>query len=297
MALLEQPRRRVELLEGRALARLERTRGSEHAFAVFDRDRRLGGNLLAGALAFRLFGALLPLALFVAVALGYAQKADSSTAGDAAKAVGISSATLQSVAESSRLATTSAWLVGGSALIALLYAAAKAARAVRAAYSLAWNGRVERAPHALRAGLAALAVLALIALVWGGVGRARETLGLGGIVIAISAVVPFAAIWLGASMLLPHADVPWKALLPGAILVGVGVQVIHLGTTLFVSQQIERASGTYGPMGAAFTVLAWMFVISRVIVASAMLNAALWHRAGARADERATAPVVRAHVG
>ena len=90
--------------------------------------------------------------------------------------------------------------------------------------------------------------------------------------------MPFFAIWLGVAALLPHADAPWTALIPGAALVAIGMQIIHLGTVLFVAGKVERASATYGAFGAAFTVLVWLYVASRVIVASAMLNAALWRR-------------------
>jgi uncharacterized BrkB/YihY/UPF0761 family membrane protein len=91
-------------------------------------------------------------------------------------------------------------------------------------------------------------------------------------------VVPYFAIWLGVSYLLPHADAPLKALIPGALLVGLGMEVIHVGTVLFVAGRIEHASATYGSFGAAFTLLVWLYVVSRVIIASAMLNASLWRR-------------------
>ena len=61
-------------------------------------------------------------------------------------------------------------------------------------------------------------------------------------------------------------------------MVGVGLQIVHLGTVLFVSGQVERASATYGPLGVAFTILVWLFVVSRVVVGSAMLNATVWRR-------------------
>ena len=49
-------------------ARLRAVPASRPAFEALARDRRLGGPLLAGALAFRLFAVLLPLALLAAVA-------------------------------------------------------------------------------------------------------------------------------------------------------------------------------------------------------------------------------------
>jgi uncharacterized BrkB/YihY/UPF0761 family membrane protein len=117
-----------------------RTPGYEYMFVVFSRDRRYGGGLLAGALAFRLFGAMLPLALLVAVVLGYAATVDAEAPEDAGEATGISEAVLQSVAESSRLSTGTRWLVTLFAVFALLWAAISAARAIRAVHSIASSG-------------------------------------------------------------------------------------------------------------------------------------------------------------
>jgi uncharacterized BrkB/YihY/UPF0761 family membrane protein len=266
-----------------AKARLERVPGSEHALGAAERDRRLGGALLAGALAFRLFAVLLPLALLVAVGLGYAATLDRAAPMRAGEAVGLRTAALQSIAESSKLSASGRWLVAASGLIALLSASVSAARAVRAVHSLAWTGAAKRDPRPLAGALVLLGALLAIAAVWGLVGKARADLGFAGLLFAFAAVVPYCAVWLGVSLLLPHGDAPWTALLPGALLMGVGLQVIHLGTVLFVAGRVERASETYGPLGVAFTILVWLFVICRVVVASAMLNATLWHRRQAAA--------------
>jgi membrane protein len=244
--------------------------------AAIDRDRRHGGGLLAGALAYRLFGALLPLSLLFAVLLGYAAAVDSDAPAAAGRAVGLRQALAGSLAESSKLSAGTRWVVAASALFALVFSATAAARAIRAVHTLAWEGGVRRLGRAVPAGLLLVgAVLAFLA-VWGLVGSARAHLGVLGYVAAVAAVVPFFAIWLGLSWLLPHADAPWTALIPGAALVALGMQVIHLGTVLFVSGRLERASATYGSFGAAFTVLVWLYLASRIIVGSAMLNAALY---------------------
>src|SRR4051794_41886486 len=69
--------------------RVERSPTGAHGLAAFNRDRHQGGNLLAAALAFRMFAVLLPLALLVAVGLGYASTLDRSSPAEAGKAVGI----------------------------------------------------------------------------------------------------------------------------------------------------------------------------------------------------------------
>jgi membrane protein len=268
-------RTRVARLREQALSVAPRAPGYEHALGAFDRDRRQGGGLLAGALAFRLFGALLPLALLIAVILGHAATIDSDAPRDVGEATGIGPALLQSVADSSKLATGTRWSVAAFAVFALLWSATSAARAVRAVHSLAWEGGIGRFGRPLPAALVLLAALAAFLVVILAAAKARAELGTVGLLISIAVFAAFTAIWLGVAWLLPHGDAEWTDLVPGALLMAFGVQVIHLGTVLFIAGKVERASQTYGSLGVAFTLLLWLYVVSRVIVASAMLNAAL----------------------
>jgi uncharacterized BrkB/YihY/UPF0761 family membrane protein len=269
---------RVENLRARARELVPRAPGAEHALAAIGRDRQYGGGLLAGALAFRLFGALLPLALLLAVVLGYVANADRTAATQAADATGISEAVLLSVADSSKLSTGTRWVVSLTAVFALLWAAIWAARAIRAVHSIAWTGNVERMGQPIQGALVLVAAIVAIGLVISGASAARAQLGTVGLLIAFGVTLAFFAIWLWLEALLPHGDAPLSALVPGAILVAVGIQVVHLGTVLFIGARVARASATYGSLGVAFTVLAWLYILSRIIVASAMLNAARWER-------------------
>jgi membrane protein len=261
----------------RTLEIAPRTPGYQYAVGAVRHDQRHGGGLLAGALAFRLFGALLPLALLVTVILGYATSVDHDAPKEAAEAVGLGTTVLESVGESARLSTGTRWSVVAFGVVALLWSASSAARAIRAVHSLAWEGRVGRVRRPFPAALVMLAAIGAFAAVIAVAGRARAELGFAGLLVSFAALVAFAAIWLGLSWLLPHGNAGWKDLIPGALLFALGLQLIHLGTVLFVADRIERSSETYGSLGVAFTILFWLFVVSRVIVASAMLNAALAH--------------------
>ena len=200
---------------------------------------------------------------------------DSDAPRKAGEAIGIGPALLQSIADSSKLSTDTRWSVAVFAVFALLWSAISAARAVRAVHSLAWEGGIGRFGRALPAALVLLAALAAFLVVIVSAAKARAELGTVGLLVSIAAFAAFTAIWLGVAWLLPHGDVDWTDLLPGALLMALGVQVIHLGTVLFIAGKVERASQTYGSLGVAFTILLWLYVISRVIVASAMLNAVL----------------------
>jgi membrane protein len=252
-----------------------RVPGFHHALRALRHDQRNGGGLLAGALAFRLFGALLPLALLITVILGYATSVQPDAGKQAGEAVGLGPTLLAEMGESAKLSTGTRWSVTIFAVVALVWAAMSAARAIRAVHSLAWEGRVGKQRRPVPAALALLAAIAAFAIVIAASAKARAELGPGGLLITIAALFAFAAIWLALEWLLPHGQADWQALVPGALLVAVGVQVIHLGTVLFIAGRIERSSETYGSLGVAFTLLFWLFVISRVIVASAMLNSAL----------------------
>jgi uncharacterized BrkB/YihY/UPF0761 family membrane protein len=269
---------RAARVRDRALEFAPRAPGYHHALRALRHDQRHGGGLLAGALAFRLFGALLPLALVITVILGYATTVDRSAPGKAGDAVGIGPTVLDSVGESARLSAGTRWSVLLFAVLALLWSANSAARSIRAVHSLAWEGGVGRFARPLPAALLLLGTIVAFSAVIGAASKARAELGVAGLLVSIVALGAFFAIWLGVSLLLPHSDTDWRALVPGAVLVAIGVQVIHLGTVLFIANKLQRASETYGSLGVAFTLLLWLFVVSRVIVASAMLNAALAER-------------------
>jgi uncharacterized BrkB/YihY/UPF0761 family membrane protein len=269
---------RVERVRTRAMEIAPRAPGVQWALAAIGRDRQYGGGLLAGALAFRLFGALLPLALLLAVAFGYAATVERDAASEASQATGISEALLMEVAASSKLSSGTRWVVMAGAVLALLWAAIWAARAIRAVHYIAWTGGVERMGQPIQGALVLIGAIAAVGAVIAGAGAARENLGTVGLIIAVGVTFAFFGIWLWMEWMLPHGEAPLRALIPGAIVVAVGIQAVHLTTALFIGAKVARASATYGSLGVAFTVLAWLYILSRIIVASAMLNAARWER-------------------
>jgi membrane protein len=74
-------------------------------------------------------------------------------------------------------------------------------------------------------------------------------------------------------------------MLPGAILFGIGVQMLHVVTVVWIARSLESKSETYGALGAALTILLWAYLLGRLITASASLNTVTWHD---RAEPTAT---------
>jgi len=75
-----------------------------------------------------------------------------------------------------------------------------------------------------------------------------------------------------------HAPAPASALVPGALLMAVGADVLQLLTTYWIGHLVARKTSTYGAVGIALAVLLWVYVLGRIVVGSAGLNAALWYR-------------------
>ena len=87
--------------------------------------------------------------------------------------------------------------------------------------------------------------------------------------------------WLLASWFLPRAQCALWALLPGALIVGVGVGVLHLLTITYVVHVVTRKSALYGAIGIALALLLWTYLAGRLLTAAIAANASLWkHRTG-----------------
>ena len=81
--------------------------------------------------------------------------------------------------------------------------------------------------------------------------------------------------WLVVSLQLPHRDVRWQALLPGALLVGVGLLFVNVFNLYVTTRLVENRADTYGALGIATALLLSLVIVGRLIVVSAELNSEL----------------------
>ena len=258
----------------------------DRAIVTRERDRRAGGSVLAGALAFRLFVPLMPFALLVVAALGYATTEDAQTPDSIAHSLGMHEATLTTIANSAKLSSDDRLGVIAFGLFALLASSLSAVRALRAIHALAWGLPLGHFPRAFAATIAFIGWMTLFFGLWALGGWARKTLGPAGVPVTVALITAFFAVWLAISMTLPHpAGLSWRAFVPGAVLGAVGLEGIHLATVLYIANKAERASASYGALGIALVLLLWLYLLGRLIVASAFLNATIWeNRSSGRAD-------------
>lgn len=99
-----------------------------------------------------------------------------------------------------------------------------------------------------------------------------------GVLATLVALVPYAGLWLLVTVRLPHRDVPWTALLPGAAVFALGLELLHAVIVYVITPWALAKQGTYGALGVAAALLVGLFLISRLMVAAAIVNATLWER-------------------
>lgn len=77
---------------------------------------------------------------------------------------------------------------------------------------------------------------------------------------------------------LGSVPVGWRRLLPGAVVAGVGYQVLSLASGLLVPRMVGNSSALYGSIGAVFAILAWLFIFGRLVMYAAVINVVLFER-------------------
>ncbi len=122
-------------------------------------------------------------------------------------------------------------------------------------------------------GLFLMVAVAGAALAW-----LREELGLLGILGILLTIAFQTGVTLLVMWLLPRRAERWEELVPGALLVAVGAQLVSVAVVFYFAPKIGRSTELYGTLGTAAVLLVWLYVVARLITAGAFLNATLWER-------------------
>jgi uncharacterized BrkB/YihY/UPF0761 family membrane protein len=279
-ARVELLRRRAAELERRTQAERRRHASLDATLDAVDRDVETAGGILAGALAYRLFLWLLPFALVAVAGLGVYAHAASTTPEHAARSAGLAGIASGSIA--SAAGSPSRWYALVIGVVLLLLATRSLLRALIATHRLVWLDVRASAPRPTAAATSRFLVVVLGCFALGAVAAAVRARTTGyGILVSVVLLVPYAGLWQLVSLRLPHRGADARALLPGAILFGVGMELVNLASAYVLGPLALSKQGTYGALGVAAVLLTGLYLVSRVIVGAAVLNAVLWERRAA----------------
>ena len=82
-------------------------------------------------------------------------------------------------------------------------------------------------------------------------------------------------VWLALQYLLLGRRIPWRRLVPGAIVAGCGQQGVAAVSTLWIPIVVRNNATRYGAIGVSFALLSWLVLISIVLVAAAAVSVEL----------------------
>src|SRR5918993_1179064 len=168
-------RARLEAAQSRAEKARTTSSAVEALWSFGSNDRLLGGSLLAGALAYRLFLWVLPLALVMAAGLGFIGAADREAPEELAGDLGLTAYVSSSVADAADQARGGRWALLVIGLVALAISSAAGAKTVRAIHARAWGMPLSAAKGSATAvaGVVGFSVLGVGVTVLGGWARGR----------------------------------------------------------------------------------------------------------------------------
>jgi uncharacterized BrkB/YihY/UPF0761 family membrane protein len=247
----------------------------EIGFRMIEHDIRIAGGVLGGGLAYRLFFFVLALAVLGAGGLGFGASSGEDVES-AAEDVGLTHAVSSSVADAAEQAQSGRWWLLLTGIVLVAWTSRGLFRALRLVHAAAWRTAVPRS-NVVRGTGAVVVVTGAAVVFLLAVGRVRAELGLlMGFLITVAITVAFVGLWVWVSASLPSGNVPWTAFVPGAVLLTVGFQLLNIATAIFLADRLASSSELYGALGVAATALFYLYLLGRLVVWAAELNAVVW---------------------
>jgi membrane protein len=245
---------------------------------VQDRVSAVGGGPLSSSIALAGFLSLFPLLLVAIAILGFLAAGDADLATNVVDDLGLEGKAAEQVvdaidaAEDSRQATSVVGLLG------LAWAGLGVTGALQAAMNATWQVSGRGAISKLF-GVAWL--VGAGALFLGSMSLGPAVAVLPGPAIAptvILGIVLNTVLFLWMFRTLTNVHVPWRAHLPGAILGGMGLEILKLVGSVYVPNAVESSSALYGSLGVVFAILAWLALSARLVVYAAAFNVVRYER-------------------
>lgn len=247
--------------------------------AVQRRYGEVSGNQLAAAFTLQAFLSIFPLILVALAALGFVAAHSHGVTGAhndvAARIVdhlglkGESAKMLTDAVHTAEKSRKAASLVG---FLGLLWSGLGLVGAQQNAFNAVWQVN-DRGMRDKAFGLFWLAGAGTLFVA--GAAATTALRWLPGVLAPLGILVTFAVslgLWLWTLRVLPNTKLPWRALLPGAILGAVGLEVLKAVGAYYVPRAVASSSQLYGSLGIIFAVLAWLLLFGRLVVYAAVLN-------------------------
>lgn len=241
--------------------------------AVQRRYGDVGGNHLAAAFTLQAFLSLFPLMLVAIAVLGFvAVGSQTDVAGRLVDQLGLQGESARMVTDAVDSAKASRKAASVVGFLGLLWSGLGLVGALQYAYNSVWQVNARGMKDKVF-GLFWLGGAAVLFV--GGAAATTALRWLPGFLAPLGILITFAVslgLWLWTLRVLPNTELPWRALLPGALLGAIGLEVLKVLGAYYVPRAVASSSQLYGSLGIVFALLAWLLLFGRLLVYSAVLN-------------------------
>jgi membrane protein len=252
------------------------------------------GPYLAALITSYGFLSLFPLLLLLVTILGFALDGDPHLRSEL-----IDSALAQFPVIGSQLRGNVHSLTGSGiglvvAIVTMLYGCLGAAGATQNAFNRAWAVPRNRRPNPITARLRSLLMLLVLgagvlvttllaALTTGAGAYGADVGGVLRVGATVLAVVANIGLFMLAFRVLTASEVATRQLLVGAMVAGVGWQLVQILGTYLVTHSLKGSQEAYGVFGLVLGLIAWIYLLALVTVVATEINVVasrrLWPRA------------------
>jgi membrane protein len=239
----------------------------ERVRAIARRYSELNGRVSAAAITLYGLFALFALCVLAVALVGIFATGNDHVAEDIVSWLGLHGDAATTVIDAVNTAQHSAKVASIVGVVGLVWVGSSFAVAVASAYDGAW-GVPSRVTRARLVGLGWLAGSGLLLAVGSFVtaGFAALPALVAPLVLALSLSVN-TVLWLWTSWILPNRAVPpWRTLLPGSIVGAIGLEALKVVGAYVVPLMVAKSSALYGTIGVVFALIAWLWVLGRLVV-------------------------------
>ncbi len=227
------------------------------------RFNQLNGRANAAAITLYGFLALFAITLLAVAVVGFVDEGRQNVAANIVEFLGVTGTAAKTVTDAVDQARQTREVASIIGVVGLVWTGSGFALAIANAYDIAW-----RVPHrATRERILGLGWLLgfgviIAASVYVTTFIERLPIAVAPLVFLAGAAIN-TVLWLWTSWILPNRRVPWRALLPAAVVGGIAFEVLKIAGGIVVPRLVARSSALYGTIGVVFALLAWLLILGR----------------------------------
>lgn len=246
--------------------------------AVVKRYGEVHGNNLAAAVTLQSFVAMFPLLLVAIAIVGFVSAGGVDIAASVANGLGLRGDAAKAITDAVATAEDSRQVASIVGLAGLAWSGLGLVDAIQNGFNQIWQVRPRGMKDKLVGAGWLLGAAAIMAL---GAGATAMVGWLPPWLAPLALLLGFGVnfcLWIWTAKLVPNRHIGWGALVPGALLGAAGLELLKAIAGFYVPRMVASSSQLYGTIGVVFAVLAWLYLLARLAMYTAVLDVVLFEK-------------------